>query len=237
MVAAMKRILLPALAAAACSVPAAAAERRFMVVDFDRVQVEGPYQVTLSTGGPSMAAAAGSQAALERVSIEVQGTTLHVRPNRSAWGGNPRDAAGPVAIRIGTRALRSAAVTGGGSLSVDRARGLRIDLTLSGSGRLAVAGIDADLLVVGLIGSGKIALAGKAKQLRASIQGSGDLDGVSFRADDADIGADTAGAIAVAAVRTARVRASGSGEVTISGSPACTVTGLAAGAVRCGAGQ
>ena len=30
--------------------PAAAAERRFAVTDFDRVVVEGPYQVRLATG-------------------------------------------------------------------------------------------------------------------------------------------------------------------------------------------
>ena len=240
MVSAMKRILF-ALAALATLVltalPAAAAERRFMVVDFDRVRVEGPYQVEMVTGGPSLAVATGPLAALDRVSMEVQGTTLHIRPNRSAWGGNARDAAGPIAIRIATRTLRAATVSGGGSLAIKGAKNLRIDLSLSGSGRIDVAGVDADLLAIILTGSGKIGLAGKARQLRASVEGSGDLDGAGLRADDVDIGADTAGAIAITAVRTAKVRANGSGEIRVSGSPACTVTGLAAGNVRCGAGQ
>jgi hypothetical protein len=241
MVVAMKRILIAmaVLAAAApCAlVPAKAAERNFMVVDFDKVRVDGPFRVELVTGGPSLAIATGPQAALDRVSMEVQGTTLHIRPNRSAWGGNMRDATGPIAIRIATRTLRSATVTGGGALGIKGAKNLRIDLILTGSGRIDVAGVDADLLAITLIGSGKIGLAGKARQVRASVEGTGDLDGAGLRADDVDIGANTAGMIAITAVRTAKVRSGGSGEVAISGSPACTITGLAAGNVRCGTGR
>lgn len=208
-----------------------------MVVDFDKVRVEGPFRVELVTGGPSLAVATGPLAALDRVSIEVQGTTLHIRPNRSAWGGNARDLTGPVAIRIATRTLRAASVTGGGALGIRGAKNLRIDLALSGSGRIDVAGIDADLLAIILTGSGKIGLAGKARQVRASIEGSGELDGAGLRADDVDIGANTTGTIALTAVRTAKVRAIGSGDVAISGNPACTISGLAASSVRCGAGQ
>lgn len=241
MVAAMKWILiaLAALAAAApfASAPAAAAERRFMVVDFDKVRVEGPFKVELVTGGASLAVATGPQAALDRVSIDVQGTTLRIRPNRSAWGGDARDAASPVAIRIATRALRTATVIGGGALAIKGAKNLRIDLILSGSGRIDVAGVDADLLAIVLTGSGKIGLAGKARQVRASVEGSGDLDGAGLRADDADIGANTVGAITLYAVRSAKVRANGGGEISISGTPACTITGLAAGNVRCGSGR
>ena len=237
----MKRFLLVlaafAFAVPAVSSPAAAAERRFMVVDFDKVKVDGPYRVELVTGAPSLAVATGPLAALDRVSMEVQGTTLHIRPNRSAWGGNARDAAGPIAIRIATRSLRSATVSGGGTLGIRGAKNLRIDLFLTGSGRMDVSGIDADLVGITLTGSGKIGLAGKARQLRASIEGSGDLDAAALRADDVDIGANTAGTIALTAVRTAKVRAGGSGEVAIGGAPACTISGLAAGNVRCGAGR
>ncbi len=241
MVSAMKPILL-VLATLAVSAPfatdgAAAAERRFMVVDFDRVQVEGPYRVEMATGGPSLAVATGPLAALDRVSMDVQGTTLHIRPNRSAWGGNARDAAGPIAIRIATRTLRAATVSGGGTLEIKGGKNLRIDLILNGSGRMDVAGLDADLLAVNLIGSGRIGLAGKARQLRASVEGSGDLDGAALRADDIDITANTAGTIALTAMRNARVRAAGSGEVAVGGTPACSVTGLAAGNVRCGPGR
>jgi hypothetical protein len=234
MVVTMTRSAATLLLLLAAAAPAAAAERRYSVTDFDRVQVDGPYQVTLATGLSSGATAKGSTAALDRISVEVQGRTLRIRRNRSAWGGYPGDNIGPVAVALTTRELRTAAVSGSGSLAVDRVRGLRIDLSLTGSGRLAVSGVEADNLLVGLLGSGTIVLAGKARQLSAAIRGSGDFDGRALLADDARITADTAGAIAVGVRRSAKVEAIGTGEVEVIGSPACTLSGPGADSVRCG---
>jgi hypothetical protein len=228
------RIALP-VALLALASPAGAAEQRIMVNDFDRVQVEGPYRVTLTVGGTSAAVATGSRSALDRVSVEVQGRTLRIRPNRSAWGGYPgEEGGGPVEIRATTRELRAGIIIGSGSLTVDRAKGLRIELSVSGSGRLGVAAVEADQLIVNLRGSGKILLGGKARQLRAAVEGNADLDAGSFRAEHADVTADTAGAIALTALQTARIRANGTGEVAIGGTAACTVSGPAAGGVSCG---
>jgi len=225
---------LATLLAAAIAAPAAAAERSYPVTDFDRVQVEGPYELVLTTGGGSSARASGSQAALERVTVEVQSGILKVHPNRSGWGGYPGADSGPVRILASTRQLRAATVIGAGTLAVDRVGGLRVDLSVSGSGRIAVRRVDADTLLLGLIGSGRISAAGAAKQVRATIQGSGDLDAASLAADDLVLNAETAGTVAIAARRTAKVKAAGSGNVEVSGAAACTVTATGAGRVRCG---
>ncbi|HYJ30166.1 MAG TPA: head GIN domain-containing protein [Allosphingosinicella sp.] len=233
----MKRILITLALAVACSAPAAAAERNYSVTDFDRIIVEGPFTVRLATGRPSSARASGVQAALDRVSLEVQGRTLRVRPNRSAWGGYPGAASGPVAIEISTRELRSASVNGAGSLSIDRAGGLRLDLAVEGSGRITAPALAADTLNVAMIGSGRIEVAGTAGELRASVHGWGDLDASALRTQGATIVTDTAGRVAVAVARQATVTASGIGEVAILGSPACTVRGPSAAQVTCGNGQ
>jgi hypothetical protein len=230
----MIRALPAALLALLLAAPAAAAERRYSVTDFDRVEVTGPFEVVLTTGRASSARATGSAAALDRVTIDVQGATLRIRPNRSAWGGYPGDAAGPVRIEVGTRDLRTATVIGSGHLAIDRVKGLRVDLSVSGSGRLLVLQVDADNLRLGVLGAGRISAAGSAKQVTASLQGSGDLDAAALLADDVKLTSDTAGTVAIAARRTATVRANGAGDVEISGKPSCTVTGDAAGRVRCG---
>lgn len=223
-----------AVLALAAAGPGLAAERRYPVTDFDRVQVDGPYEVTLATGFTGGARAEGSAEALDRISIEVQGNVLKVRPNRSAWGGYPGDRTGPVKIFLTTRTLRAAAVTGSGSLEVDRARGLRVDVSVSGSGRLGVAAVDADNLVVGLLGSGRIALAGRASQLKATIQGSGDLAAAGLKAEDAQVTADTAGSVAVAVARTVKLKLSGSGDVEIAGNASCAIEGEGSGKILCG---
>jgi hypothetical protein len=235
MVAAMKSGMLAFLVLLAAASPAGAGERRFMVSDFDRVRVEGPFEVVLVTGRPSSATASGTPQALDRVSIDVQGRTLRIRPNRSAWGGYPGQAAGgPIRIAVSTRDLVAGAVAGPGSLAIDRAKGLRVELEVTGSGRIGLAAVEADQLILGLAGSGKITVAGKAKSLRASLRGTGDLDGATLRADDADIVTETAGLVALIVNRAAKVRANGIGEVVIGGAAACTVTGLGGGNVRCG---
>jgi hypothetical protein len=231
----MIRTLPPALLALAAAFPAQAAERSYSVTDFDRVQVDGPYRVTLATGLSSAARAEGSAEALDQLSIDVQGGTLRVRRNRSAWGAQSNQAAGPVTVVLATRDLRNAAVIGSGSLDVDRASGLRVDLSVSGSGRLTVADVQADNLVVGLVGGGRIALAGRAKQLKATVQGSGDLAAAGLATDDALVASDSAGNVTVAAARAARVTATGSGDVEIVGSPSCTVQAKGSGQVLCGA--
>ena len=233
----MNRIIAAALslaAAFAAAAPAAADERTYSVTDFDRVQVEGPYRVTLVTGRPSRAVAIGSREAIERVSVEVQGRTLRIRPNRSAWGGYPGDKVGPVRIEASTRDLRAGTVTGSGALAVDRAEGLRLDFSVSGSGGIDVAQVEADRLVVGLLGSGRTTLGGAAKTMVATIQGSGDLDAAALKVEDLQLTADTAGTVAVRAARTAKVTAIGPGDVTVAGTPSCTLSGAASAMVACG---
>jgi Putative auto-transporter adhesin, head GIN domain len=227
----MTRTLPLALLAFAAAAPAGAAERSYSVTDFDRIQVDGPYQVTVTTGVASGARAEGSVEALERISIDVQGSTLRVRRNGSAWGGYPGESAGPVRIALTTRDVRAASVVGSGGLAIDRTRGLRVDLSVAGSGRLSVARVEADNLILGLLGGGRITLAGKAKQLKATVQGSGDLAAAGLSADDAQILSDTAGSVAVGVVRTAKVTSTGAGDVEITGNPSCTAEAKGAGRI------
>lgn len=231
MVVAMRRIMLAALALAA---PASAAERRYTVTDFDRVKVDGPFQVKLVTGKASAAVATGSSQAIDQVSIEVQGRTLRVKPNLSAWGGYPGEGPGPVSIELSTHDLRGATVQGSGSILIDKASAMRFDASVSGSGRVGVGSVEADRLMLSLIGSGRIEMGGKAKKLHASIHGAGDLDAKALTTEDAVIGADTSGEIAVGVRRSAKVTATGAGNVEIVGDPACTVDAKGSGRVLCG---
>ncbi len=225
---------LPLALLALAAAPAGAAERSYSVTDFDKVQVDGPYRVTVTTGRGSAARAEGSTEALDHISVDVQSGTLRVRRNRSAWGGYPSEGIGPVTIALTTRDLSNASVVGSGSLDIDRAKGLRVDLSVSGSGRLTVGAVDADTLMVGLLGGGRITVAGRARQLKATVQGSGDLAAAGLSADDAQIASDTAGTVAVAVTRTAKVTATGPGDVEIIGTPSCTVEAKGSGRVICG---
>ncbi len=155
-------------------------------------------------------------------------------PIARAWGGYPGEGAGPVRIQLSTHALRGAPLAGSGRLSIDKARTMRFDASMSGSGRIDIGAIEADTLAVALLGSGKIMVGGKAKSLRATIQGAGDLDAEALSVEDAQINASTSGLIAVAVRRAASVTSTGQGDTKIIGSPACTVKSSGSGQVLCG---
>ena len=224
-----------ALAAAAFTASAAhGGDRRYAVGDFDRVIVEGPYAVTLTVGPPSSAIGRGSSQALEAVTVDVQGTTLRIRRNRSAWGGTPGRAPEPATIALTTRNLRLARVIGAGSLDLSGARGLRVDLSVEGSGLLRGRALAADTLAIGLRGSGSFELAGNAKVVTADLQGSGSVDAGALTTETATILAATSGNVSLSARRAAKVTANGLGEIVVTGTPACTISGPAAAQVRCG---
>ena len=233
----MIRTLLLFLGLAALAMPAAAAERRYSVTDFDRVVVEGPYVVRLTVGGPSSAVATGPQLGIDRLLVDVSGTTLRIRRNRNAWGGPMGQAgaqAGIVEVALSTRNLRSVRVVGPGRVELSGARGLQLDLILEGSGEIRATGLDVDNLALGLRGSGRLALAGRAGTVRGDFQGTGEVEASALTAENVTLGSTLLGPVVLNANRTARITNNGLGEVTVGGRPACTLTGPGASQVRCG---
>jgi hypothetical protein len=234
MVRIMFRTMIAFAGLAALAVPAAAAERRYSVTDFERIVVEGPFVVRLVTGRPTSVSASGPQDAIDRAAIDVSGQTLRIRRNTSYWGGTAGAQRGVLTVMLSTRNLRSVRLIGPARFEVDHARGQRIELVVEGSGRLVAPHVDADTLELGLRGGGKLEIAGRAGVLRGDFQGTGDVDGAELTADNATISTTTMGNVSLAARTSASVTANGIGEVVISGRPACTVRGQGAGQVRCG---
>jgi hypothetical protein len=230
----MIRTMFALLGLIALAAPAGAAERRYPVTDFDRIVVEGAYVVRVAIGRTTTASASGSQDALDRVSIDVSGTTLRIRRN-TQWVGTSGAQQGVITVALSTRNLRSVRLVGPANFEVDGIRGQRVDLTVEGSGRLRAVNIAADTLELGLRGAGRLELAGRAGVLRADVQGTGELAASGLTADNATLMTTTMGNVSLAARTSATVTANGLGEVVITGRPACTVRGQGAGQVRCGA--
>ncbi|MGH6783519.1 MAG: GIN domain-containing protein, partial [Sphingomicrobium sp.] len=68
-------LVLASLPASVLGAPAPA-QRNYSVTNFDRIRVDGPYEVRLKTNVAPYARASGAQASLEGVSIKVEGRTL-----------------------------------------------------------------------------------------------------------------------------------------------------------------
>lgn len=222
------------LAGVAIIASATAAERGYTVIGFDKIKVEGPFTVIVVTGRSGAARASGSNAALERVSISVQSGTLVIKPYKSGWGGWPGEDPGPVTVRVTTPNLVSAALAGSGQLRINKIRGARLGLFLAGSGQLTVDDIATDRLTLVQSGSGEVSIAGTSLLADISMSGSGSLRTNGLSIGDLKLVARSSGSATIAARRSAKVDASGSGSVTVTGNPACTGSNVGSGTVVCG---
>ena len=213
------------LAAALCAVaaPVTAATRNFGITSFDKVRVDGPFQVSLKTGVAPFASATGSPAALDRLTIEVRDDTLIVHSNLDSWGGYPGKDIGPVEISLGTHDLSAAWLNGSGGLAIDRVKGLIFNLSVQGSGAGEIGQASVDQLNVSVAGNASVRLGGNAGKMTAVIRGISSLDAASLSAKDATLGAEGAATIAADISDSVTVDASGPATVRLTGVPACTL--------------
>ena len=217
------RTLLPALlAAAVLATPASAATRNFGLSGFDRIRVEGPFKVRLSTGVAPFARASGTPDALDRVAITVEGRTLVVR-NSSAWSaGFPGQKYTPAEIDIGTHDLTSAWLNGAGTLKIDKVKGLSFDVSVQGSGAMGIGRADVDQMKIAVSGTAAAIVAGKAMRLTTTVRGISSLDAAALEIKDAVVGAEGAATVKAHVTNAIKVDATGPATIVLTGQPACT---------------
>ena len=214
-------LVLASLPAGAASPPS---QRNYSVTSFDRVRVDGPFEVRLKTNVAPYARAIGSQAALDGVALKVEGRTLIVGPSSSGWGGYPGENRGPVTIEVGTHEISTAWLNGAGSLIIDKVKGLSFDLAIQGAGSARIETADIDQLKLGLSGAGSARLAGRAARMTATVRGTSSLDAEGLSIKDAVIGAEGPAIVRATVTNSAKVDALGLAAVTLGGNPACTVS-------------
>lgn len=214
------RILAFFLIAAVAS-PLAAANRNYSVTDFNRIKVDGPFAVTLTSDVAPFARASGSVRALDRLSMRVEGRTLIIRTDRSAWGGSPGEDHGPVTIAVGTHGIEQATLSGPGALAIDRVEGLDFSLASFGSGAASIGTVAADRLRIFAQGAGSIRVAGIAKRLDLSLEGPGLVDASALGAKDATLTALGPATIRATVSNSVKLVASGTATIALEGEAAC----------------
>lgn len=230
----IRPLLLAGLLLGALPVAAATPTRGYTVIGFDKIRVDGPFDVTVRTGLAPSARATGSTAALDRISISAQGSTLVIKPDNTAWGGYPGGAIGKVSVAVTMAGLAGAMLAGSGKLTVDRVKGQTLELGLGGGGVITIGEVSVDRVNLMLTGAGNVSLAGRADQARLILRGAGNLTAERLTVRQADIVSAGAGAVTLTASETAKVASAGTGDVTVLGKAKCTVDATGAGNVTCG---
>ncbi|MET0248626.1 MAG: DUF2807 domain-containing protein [Sphingobium sp.] len=210
-----------------------AATRGFSITSFDAIRVEAPVTVNLITGKGASARAEGDADMLERLRLDVSGRLLVVRAVRAASNGGGKSG-GRATISLSTGMLDRIILVGGGSITVNRLAGLRAEIVSGGNGDVAVAAVAVDQLNVALAGGGKVALAGRAGTATIRVTGPGSVAAEGLHIRNATVGNEGPGSIRLDAAVTAKVTASGAGDVIVTGKAACIVVNRGTGRIACG---
>lgn len=212
-----------------------AAEHRYAFGSYDRVRVEGPFEVQVTTGTSPGAVATGDLRMIDGLDIQLQGGTLVVRMGHQGWGETPvgKSAAPPV-ITLTTPNLRAVYVNGGARVAITGMKAQRVDLSVNGSGTVTVSGADTDQLFATIVGAGTMTLSGRAARARLVTNGAGNVDARALTVNDLSILQDGTGETRAAARYTAQVNSTGLGHVVVTGNPKCLVHAAAGGPVECG---
>ncbi|CAA9531580.1 MAG: hypothetical protein AVDCRST_MAG62-1929 [uncultured Sphingomonas sp.] len=212
-----------------------ATSRNYPVAAFDKIEVAGPYQVTITTGGQPAVQARGGSNILDRTVVEVENGTLKIHPRKEKgmnWSWSSRRGE-EVRFAVSVPHLVSAATAGSGNLSVGKVAGQRFSGSVAGSGELRLADVQVSDLALEIAGSGNVQGRGRATQAHYEIAGSGNIKAGGIAADRLQVEIAGSGNIEGQARSTADVDIAGSGNVTVTGGAKCNVSKAGIGNVSC----
>ena len=209
-------------------------QRDYQVATFDKIEVAGPFDVTVTTGGQPSVHASGPSNLLDKMEVVVEGGVLKIRPEKrnSMFNWNfGRD--GKATIAVSVPMLSEAAIAVSGGVSIDKITGDSFKGEIAGSGDLRLAAVDAGAVELSIAGSGDVAATGKAKSVTYEIAGSGGINAKSLTAETAKVSIAGSGSVGAHASGTADVEIVGSGDVALTGGAKCTISKHGSGDVTC----
>lgn len=206
--------------------------RNYQVAAFDRIEVAGPFEVNVVTGGKGGISASGNQALLDETDVIVEGGVLKIMPKKKKginWGWSSK---GKATFTVNAAALKGASIAGSAIVAVDKVAG-DFDGDVAGSGDLRLASVAGGKVKLAIAGSGDVQAAGKADSVDIEIAGSGGVDAKALATRTASVSIAGSGSVSAQASLTADVSIAGSGNVDITGGAKCTVDKAGSGDVRC----
>lgn len=208
--------------------------KNFQVGNFQQIEVAGPYDVEVHTGGNPGVSAKGSQKLLERTVVEVKGDRLVIHPEHNGgffhfgWSSH-----GKANFVVTVPRLTGGSIAGSGDLTIDKVQGDSFDGSVAGSGGISIGALDVQTLKLAIAGSGGVKGAGKTKSATYDIAGSGAIDGANIVAEQAKISIAGSGDVKANATGTADVSIMGSGDVNLTGGAKCNISKMGSGNVSC----
>ncbi len=135
-------------------------------------------------------------------------------------------------ITVQARTMDRITISGSGDVRAARLQAKTLEAKISGSGDIAIGTLDADSVTVAISGSGDFFAGGRANTVRLSIAGSGDVKASALAAKNVTLSIAGAGDAKVWATDTLTVQIAGSGDVDYYGDAVVSKSVAGSGRVR-----
>ncbi|WP_043480002.1 head GIN domain-containing protein [Janthinobacterium sp. HH01] len=165
------------------------------------------------------------QALIETV---VDNGTLRIRPTRKDVNLESRT----MKIVVQARSIEKIAVTGSGSVDVDKLRAESLTFDVGGSGSINARNLESESVAIALGGSGNLKTSGNTERLQISIGGSGRVQAGQLAARDATVSIGGSGQATVWAKQTLNLSVAGSGDIAYYGDPQLTKSVMGSGTIK-----
>jgi hypothetical protein len=201
------------------------------VSDFTRINFGVSGDLFIEIGPKFEVTVEGSRSYVDDIITDVSGGRLTIKhENNFRLRMNER-----VTVYVTMPEIEGLGVSGSGKAEIkDVVKGDDLNLSVSGSGRLVITGMDVENLDCGISGSGTINLDGNGSVGKAdiSISGSGDYYGEEVEIESLTVGVSGSGKCICNVSESLSASISGSGDVSYSGSPRVNARVSGSGHVR-----
>ncbi|MFO7622373.1 MAG: head GIN domain-containing protein [Bacteroidales bacterium] len=199
--------------------------------NFSRISYGVPGTLYVSLGSEYKVVIEGRSDILREIETEVTGDRLVIKQRN--WRFSMRDTR--ITVYVTMPEISGLSVSGSGRAEIkDPVTTGRLDLSVSGSGRLYTSKVDVKELKCSISGSGDIIMdnGGRADEADISISGSGNFTGESLTADEMSARISGSGSCSCNVSESLNASISGSGNITYSGNPRINARVSGSGRVR-----
>lgn len=174
-------------------------EKSYDFNGFDRIHIEGVYNVDIRVGSDFSIETSGSEKRMKFAQVSLSGDTLVLGLTKNAKGKSWRGKNKGINAVVTLPALN--------------------EISLKGVGSVDARGIDSDKFTASLEGIGSMELSGRCDQLDASVEGVGSLEADDLECKNVDVSLEGMGSAEVYASLSVDADIDGMGSIDVEGGP------------------
>ena len=186
------------------------------VAGFSQVSIHGNIDLEITQGDKYEVRLKGDENLLRYINLDKNGNELIVK----IQNGIRISSDDPIKIFISMPLVTKINMVGSGDAEMvgKFSTGEKFQLEMAGSGDFE-GSLNCPVVEVNIMGSGDARLHGETRQIRVNVMGSGKMDGLNLKSEEADVNVAGSGGVSVYASQELKVNILGSGDVRFAGNP------------------